>query len=83
MRGLDIVERGNFDEKCRYCFEVYDIFAIQELDLISLRTLFKRTYSVPLIKLDEVLLRIEQWPKQNSLEGWSWSDFEATLLPVL
>ena len=26
--GLDVIERGSFDEKCRYCFEIYDIYAI-------------------------------------------------------
>ncbi len=36
-----------------------------------------------MLKLDEVLARIEKWPKQNGLEGWSWSDFEAILLPEL
>ena len=26
--GLDIVERGTFPEKCRYCFEIYDTYGI-------------------------------------------------------
>ena len=26
IEGLDIVERGTFDQKSQYCFEIYDIY---------------------------------------------------------
>ena len=25
VKGMDIVERGTFDEKCQYCFALYDV----------------------------------------------------------
>jgi len=28
VKGLDVVERGTFDEKTRYCFDVLDIYAL-------------------------------------------------------
>ena len=37
IKGLDIVERGNFNEKCQYCFNIYDAFGIQTLDIYTLR----------------------------------------------
>jgi Ca2+-binding EF-hand superfamily protein len=83
IRGLDIIERGTFDEKCRYCFELYDIFAMQELDIVTLRSLFKRVFSTPIIKLEEAIAKVDQWPKQQGLQGWTWSDFEMVLLPVI
>jgi Ca2+-binding EF-hand superfamily protein len=58
--GLDIMERGTFDEKVRYCFEMYDVFAMQELDITTLRTLFKRMFSGPLMKMEEVLIKVKQ-----------------------
>ena len=35
--GLDIIERGSFDEKCLYCFEMYDIYGTGILDIVTLR----------------------------------------------
>ena len=43
--GLDIVERGSFDEKCAYCFEMYDIYGTGILDIVTLRHLLRRSYS--------------------------------------
>ena len=28
IRGLDIMERGDFQEKCSYCFQIYDVYAL-------------------------------------------------------
>ena len=28
VRGLDIVERGTFRQKCAYCYEVYDLYGL-------------------------------------------------------
>ena len=37
VRGLDIAERGTFAEKVNYCFDVYDTFGLQLLDIYTLR----------------------------------------------
>jgi Ca2+-binding EF-hand superfamily protein len=53
--GLDIIERGTFDEKCSYCFEMYDIYGLGELDLITLRSLLKRSFSTIVVQLDKAV----------------------------
>lgn len=37
VKGLDIVERGTFDEKTQYCFALYDISEQGFLDIYTLR----------------------------------------------
>ena len=83
VTGLDIVERGTFDQKCRYCFDVYDIYSMAELDIVTLRSLFKRVYAQPILKMEEALAKVDSWPKQNALPGWTWGDFEGVILPLL
>jgi len=50
--GLDIVERGTFEEKCRYTFDVYDIYQKGVLDVYTLRALLKRSFSSQIINLE-------------------------------
>lgn len=46
VKGLDIVERGDFEQKCMMVWTVYNsIYEGDCLDLISLRELFKRCFS--------------------------------------
>jgi len=37
VKSMDIVERGTFDEKCQYCFAMYDVIEQGFLDIYSLR----------------------------------------------
>ena len=37
VRGLDIIERGTFLDKVSYCFEVYDVYGVETLDIYTLR----------------------------------------------
>ena len=53
--GLDIVERGTFDEKCAYCFEMYDIYGTEILDIYTLRQLLKRSYSEIIVQLELIV----------------------------
>lgn len=45
VKGLDIVERGNFEQKFQMSWTMYNLFGNDYLDLITLRELFKRCYS--------------------------------------
>ena len=54
IKGLDIIERGNFNEKCRYCFDIYDAYGLQTLDIFTLRQLLKRSFSEVIINLEKV-----------------------------
>ena len=58
--GLDIVERGTFDEKCAFCFEIYDIYGSGVLDILTLRHLLSRSYSEVIVKLEKIVKDIEE-----------------------
>ena len=77
IMGLDIVERGTFDEKCQYCFEMYDIYGTGILDIYTLRQLLKRSYSEVVVQLEQTVKNMEA----NAVNGITWSQFEQTLLP--
>lgn len=37
VKGIDLAERGTFAEKCQYCYEIYDVYNLQVLDIFTLR----------------------------------------------
>ena len=59
VKGLDLVERGTFTEKCRYCFTLYDIMEQNYLDLFSLRQVLKRSYTSHILNLEEAMKEIK------------------------
>mmetsp|Transcript_32799 Transcript_32799/g.23719 ORF Transcript_32799/g.23719 Transcript_32799/m.23719 type:complete len:140 (-) Transcript_32799:1259-1678(-) len=56
--GLDMIERGNFDQKCQYCFSMYDIYDKGVLDIYTIREILKRSYSGMIITLEESIKKI-------------------------
>jgi Ca2+-binding EF-hand superfamily protein len=56
--GMDIVERGSFDEKCKYCFAMYDVLEQNYLDLYSLREVMKRTFTQHIVNLEQAMQEI-------------------------
>ena len=80
IRGLDIAERGNFQEKVAYCMEVYDLYALQSLDIFTLRHLLKKSYSEVIINLEKVTLRFQSIGMGAKL---SWEQFSQEFLPTL
>jgi len=42
--GLDIVEKGSFDEKTRFAFSMVDILEQGVLDIFTLREVLKKSY---------------------------------------
>lgn len=80
IKGLDIVERGNFDQKCAYCFETYDSFGLHVLDIYTLRQLLKRSFSEVIINLEKVLSRLSSLGNGTSM---SWEEFADNYLNAL
>jgi hypothetical protein len=60
VKGLDIIERGNMDEKVSYCFKMYDIYDIGVLDIISLRQVLIRSFSTHIIAIENALDSIKK-----------------------
>jgi len=42
--GLDIIEKGSFEDKCKFCFAMYDILENGVLDIYTLREVLKKSY---------------------------------------
>ena len=53
--GMDILEKGNFEEKCKFCFAMYDILENGVLDIFTLREVLKKSYIEQIITLDKAL----------------------------
>ena len=53
--GLDVIERGTFEEKVKYCFDMYNIFDQGRLELVTLRALLKRGHSQAILDLDKAI----------------------------
>jgi Ca2+-binding EF-hand superfamily protein len=53
--GLDIIERGNLDEKSDYCFKMYDVYGTGALDIFTLREVLNRSYSRHFIGLERAI----------------------------
>ena len=81
--GLDIIERGSFDEKCLYCFEMYDIYGTGILDIVTLRYLLKKSYSEVIIKLEAIVKEVEAAQDDKNARGITWLHFEQMILPRL
>ena len=44
VMGLDTIEKGNFEEKTKFCFAMNDILENGVLDIFTLREVFKKSY---------------------------------------
>lgn len=42
--GMNIVERGTFEEKCKFCFAVYDLSEAELLDTITCREVLRKSF---------------------------------------
>lgn len=59
VRGMDIIERGTIEEKCNYCFAMYDVLEQGYLDLVSLREILKKSYLNHIVNLDTAIAEIK------------------------
>lgn len=59
VKGMDIIERGTLEQKCQYCFAMYDVCEQNYLDLFSLREVMKRGFTSHIICLEETIIDIK------------------------
>ena len=71
VKGLDIVERGTFDEKIEYCWIMYDVMEQNYLDVFSLRQVLKKSYTQQMVSLDQAIKEIKSaLVKDDDLEHY-------------
>ena len=74
VRSLDIIEKGNFDEKIELCFSIYDIYNNSFLDIYTLRKVLKISYVKMLINIENIINKIQNLTTKNPL-GIDWMEF--------
>lgn len=74
VRSLDIIEKGNFNEKVEFCFSIYDGDNLGYLDSYSMTELFKLCYTQIISKLEQCILKISKTGYQNQ-GGLTWEEF--------
>lgn len=50
--GMNIIERGTFEEKCKLCFAMYDLSEAEQLDTITIREVLRKTYVNQIVQMD-------------------------------
>jgi len=73
VKSLDVIEKGNSDEKIELCFSVYDPDNIGFLDSNSLKELFRTCYINIISKLEQCILKF-QHIKTLDPHGFSWKE---------
>ena len=81
--GMNIIEKGSFDEKCQFAFTMYDLSEADILDTVSIREVLRRSYVTQIVQLDQALTKIRDFQTRNPQVGWEWDEFEAEILPML
>ena len=56
--GLDTIEKGNFEEKTKFCFAMYDILENGVLDIFTLREVFKKSYIEQIVSLEDAIIKL-------------------------
>jgi Ca2+-binding EF-hand superfamily protein len=74
VKGLNLIEKGTFDEKIDFCFSIYDFRKKGYLDIFSLRELLKMTYVTVIVNLEKALKKIRAAPTLN-FRGFTWDEF--------
>jgi Ca2+-binding EF-hand superfamily protein len=50
--GMNIVERGTFEEKCKFCFAMYDLSEAEQLDTITCREVLRKSFVNQIVQID-------------------------------
>lgn len=74
---MDVCERGNFEQKCQWAFDVYDLSARKTLDLVTLRFLVRKCFSEPMLQVEQACLIVKWKPR------WTWEEFAKDVLKNL
>ena len=47
--GMNIIEKGSFEEKCQFAFTIYDLSETEVLDTVSIREVLRRSYVTQIV----------------------------------
>lgn len=59
VTGLDLIEKGSFDDKAKFCFTMYDILENGALDIYTLREVLKKSYVNYIVVLEDCITRLK------------------------
>ncbi|CDW80465.1 hippocalcin-like protein 1 [Stylonychia lemnae] len=82
VMGLDSVEKGDFEQKCKFCFAMYDILENGVLDIFTLREVLKKSYVNQIIQLESAISKLSTHKTINH-DGWTFDEFEQEVFPFL
>lgn len=74
IRSLDIIEKGNFNEKVEFCFSIYDGDNLGYLNTYATTELFKLCYTQIITKLEQCILKITKTAYENQ-GGLTWEEY--------
>lgn len=75
--GMNRVEKGSFEDKCKFTFMMYDMAEQQVLDTMTIREVLRKSFVTQIVQLDSALAKLRE------ADAWSWERFEAEILPLL
>jgi Ca2+-binding EF-hand superfamily protein len=52
---MDLIEKGSFEHKVKYCFAMYDILENGVLDIYTLREVLKKSYVNYIVVLEDCI----------------------------
>ena len=50
--GMNIIEKGTFEDKCKFAFTMYDLAEAGSLDTMTIREVLRKTYVNQIVILD-------------------------------
>jgi Ca2+-binding EF-hand superfamily protein len=74
--GMSTVEKGTFEDKCKFTFSMYDLSESGSLDTQLIREVLRRSYVSQIVAMDSALLKIRDNKLLSPADGWSWEEFE-------
>ena len=81
--GMNVIEKGTFEDKCKFAFTMYDLTESDVLDTVSIREVLRKSYVTQIVQLDQAIVKIRDHPLKNPQIGWQWDEFETEILPLL
>ena len=81
--AMDVIERGAFEDKCKFCFAMYDVLENGMLDIFTLRECLKKGFINQIMVLEKCVARVKDTKGNKHSDGWLWPEFETQVLPQL
>jgi len=56
--GMNIIERGTFEEKCQFAFAMYDVTEAESLNTLTIREVLRKSYVTQIVQIDQAMTKI-------------------------